>query len=338
MIMFSWLYNSFPRQLGFPNRITVTSRNEFLEYVNRFNGKLRIYASVYNYVPGEEHLITLDKVFFDFDGEEAFNDMAKLVTHLNDHDYCFTFFFSGGGYHVYLFLDTSERIINRKDCLANIQRYFQKECDITIDPAVIGDIARIATVPNTYNLKRKKFCIPLLMDDVEESHEMICKYADRQMMNGKVYGTKRFDPKIFDYPSSNIVLSGNDKYAFEADELSVGDDIYQYEFHPCIFNMLAVGHSTHIGFLGRYRLLVYLRDVGISAVDAQSIIKRHLTSLHEGNPEWKNCFKKRQIERVYSDETYPFVKCEKMMNEGFCPGKCDRVRNYGRYTRADIYM
>lgn len=336
--MLSWLYNIFPRQIGFPSRITVTSADEFMNYVNKYNGKVRIYGSVYNYVPGEEHKIKLDKVFFDFDGEQAYEHTRRLIDYLHSNDYLFTCFFSGGGYHVYLFLDTDYRVINRKDCLTNIQKFFEKECNITIDPAVIGDLARIATVPNTYNLKRKKFCIPVRMDDMDMSHEDIAYIAEFQHMDGVVYGNVKFDPKLFDYPTEHSFYSTEENYVLNNDELIVNDDIFTLNLHPCIFNMLALGHSNHIGFRGRFHIITYLRDIGILYGDTKRIIKQHLTNIHDGIPEYKHCYNKKQVEKIYKNDKYGFVKCETLKNEGYCPGKCGRITNYGNYTKADIYM
>lgn len=336
--MLSWLYNIFPRQVGFPSRINITSEDEFIHYINKYNGKVRIYGSVYNYVPGEEHKIKLDKVFFDFDGDQAYEHTIRLITYLYANDYLFTCLFSGGGYHVYLFIDTTTRIINRKDCLANIQKYFEKECNIEIDPAIIGDLARIATVPNTYNLRRKKFCIPLYMEDFEMSHEDIAYMAEFQRMDGIVYGNVKFDPTLFDYPSEHSFYTTEENYAFTNDELIVCDDIVAWDLHPCVFNMLALGHSNHIGFRGRFHVITYLRDIGIPFSNTRNIIKNHLTNIHDGIPEYKHCFNKRQVEKIYNNGKYGFVKCEVMMHEGYCPGKCDRITHYGSYNKADIYM
>lgn len=337
--MYSWLYKGFPRQLGFPSRVTVRSREEMDNLINKYNGKVRIYASVYNYVPDEEHLLKLDKVFFDFDGRDAHTDVSRLVKYLVDHDYMFTYFFSGGGYHLYLFLDTQYHVINKKDCLTNIHNFFQKECDITIDPAVIGDIARIATVPNTYNCRRKRFCIPLLLDDIEESHELISEVAKVQCMSGVVYGSKLFNPEPYDYPSENTIWSDNIAYSFDGETLRIGDDIEELDLHPCVLNMLAIGHSAHIGYRGRFHVITYLRDIGTPFNDCRNIIKKYLTNIHDGKPEWQHCFNKRDIEKIYGNLRYNFVKCEKMKEEGFCPecDFCDRVNWNGSYHKVDIY-
>lgn len=337
--MFSWLYNSFPRQIGFPSRVTVRSRDEMEKYINKYNGKARIYGSVYNYVSNEEHRIKLDKVFFDFDGGNAFTDVSSVVSYLRDHDYMFTYLFSGGGYHLYLFLDTDYHVINKKDCLTNIHHFFEKECNVTIDPAVIGDLARIATVPNTYNLKRNRYCIPLMIDDIGESHALISEVAKKQCMAGVVYGSKKFDPEPFDRPSERTAYHTDEVYALTSDDIHIEDDIFALDLHPCVFNMLAHGHSNHMGWRGRYHIITYLRDIGVPYGDCRRIIQQHLTNIHDGKPEWQHCYNKQQIEKIYRNLQYGFVKCEVMKDEGYCPecNFCDRVVNMGFDHKVDIY-
>lgn len=336
--MFSRLYNIFPRQVGFKgNRITVKSKQEFLNIVNRYNGKVRIFGSVYNYTPEEEHKVVLDKVFIDLDSDNAHRDIRRLSEYLSNHSIAHSIFFSGRGFHCYVYLDMSVRVINKRDCLANIQKHLEKECDITIDPAIIGDIARIATVPGTYNIKRGRFCIPMSDEETHLSYEEIREKARSQVKGVIVNGQKFFDPRIYDKPSE---YSEREKiYELDGGRIDdiQDDDIMQ--FHRCIGNMLGNGDTVHLGYRGRFHLITYLRDVGLSVFQIKTIIKKYLTNVHDGKPEWQHCYRKNQVEKICMNDEYPFVRCETLIKEGICPcnGECGRTTRYSTYNKADIY-
>ena len=159
--MYNLLYNYFPRQISLPYRKNV-DREEFFSLINRLNGKSRIFASVYNYTGNFEvdrSFLNLDKIFFDFDGEDAYKNFVYLVTMLLDEDLKFICTFSGAGFHVYLFTTGYMGLKNNKGCLYNAHKHFIKK-GIEIDEKIVGDVARVATVPNTYNTRRRRFCIP----------------------------------------------------------------------------------------------------------------------------------------------------------------------------------
>lgn len=337
--MFSRLYNIFPRQIGFKgNRIIVQNKQQFIDIVNNYNGKVRIFGSVYNYTPEEEHKVIVDKVFIDLDSDDALGDIRRLGEYLSNNSIAHSIFFSGKGFHCYVYIDMSVRIINRRDCIANIQKHFEKECNITINPYIIGDIARIATVPGTYNIKRQRFCIPLTLRDIAMSYDEIREKAKTQIVGVIVNGNKRFNPEPFDKPSEYQYSEYEKLYELDTDRLE-DHSIHGLSFHPCINAILSNGNTCHFGYRGRYHLITYLRDTGITIGMALNLIKSNLINVHDGKPEWQHCFRKRQVEKIYANDEYPFVRCETLKTEGLCPcnGQCERSINYGSYYKADIY-
>ena len=160
MTLLNEMYNTFPRQLGFPQRITVNSMTEMIHHINKNNGKLRVFASVYNYTANEDkdkQNLNLNSIFFDLDSKNCYDNIIKFHCYLMEKDIKHLILFSGAGFHVYVFTQGYEYIKNKKDTLFNVQHYLAKELNFTIgdskkadiDEHIVGDIARIATLLGT---------------------------------------------------------------------------------------------------------------------------------------------------------------------------------------------
>ena len=134
------LYDQFPRQVAIPYRINCNNESEFIEEINKYNGHKRVFTSVYNFNTTEEDTeIILDKVFFDFDGENAYNSIVSAYEYLKEHNLKFTMFFSGGGFHLYIFLKNYEHLNNKKATLINIQYHFKNIITYQVDNDTITE-------------------------------------------------------------------------------------------------------------------------------------------------------------------------------------------------------
>jgi hypothetical protein len=117
----------------------------------------------------------LEKIFFDFDSK---GDLAKawkeakafaqaLTKYYNVHP--FLAFSGSKGYHVYVFLESmvtfpTWRLDFVKHIYETLQRKLLKGLQFeTLDPAVIGDIKRLARVPFSIHEKTGKQCVPVDM-------------------------------------------------------------------------------------------------------------------------------------------------------------------------------
>jgi len=312
------LYPLFPRQIAVPFRTTV-DRGEFYQKINLFNGKKRIFSSIYNFTGNFEYdnqAMVIDKIFFDFDGENALINALALIEECVKRDYKFTVFFSGAGFHVYIFTNRA-RLANPKFALAAFQTQYQG-----MDKTSIGDIARVATVPNTFNTKRGRFCIPVSIEDVKKGIDYIYELAALQRYEAFVYGNTPVDLVKYD---------GRPEERYAAfDEPRI--DVRKIEsLPPCINDILSYEKK---GFRGRFLIIVYLKDAGYLKHQIEDVIKEYCS-----DDEAKHCiYHERQLNYLYwKDMMFPY--CEVIKSEGKCPcdGICEFTRPYNNKTLVKIY-
>lgn len=319
MKMYDMLYSSFPRQIAYPHRKTV-DQEEFYSTINRLNGKVRIFSSIYNFTanPAFDKInLDLDKIFFDFDGEDALKNAKFLAFHLAKMDLKHLIFFSGGGFHIYLFTTGYDRLKNKKACLTNVHRYFINEYKVDVDKAIIGDIARVATIANTWNTKRHRYCIPISITDMSEGYEHISEMAKKQRFEFEPYGTKLFDVSSFDgsedFGYAEVKVSEEIKEQIDADKILS-------KLPPCLATMLANANSgNRVGWRGRFLILVYLRDSGTLYGNACDLITKYLKHSKAGIVESDHCLRdEQQARRVYERDETMFPSCEQIKREGIC--------------------
>lgn len=200
------LFNRFPREFGV-KRTFVKDNETFITLINKFNGIKDCYSSIYPIISrGKRNITSVDKIFFDLDKHSTCWDSAKKMhLWLSDNSIKHIILLSGGGFHVYVF--TVENTLKHpKQAIYNAQHYIAKESYVTIgkpnkadvDEHVIGDVARIARIPNTWNLKRKRFCIYITQEDINKSFDEIKQTAKKQRFETHVFDGMLFDLTPFD--------------------------------------------------------------------------------------------------------------------------------------------
>lgn len=312
------LYHIFPRQLAYPFRVTV-DKSKFYQLINLLNGKKRIFSSVYNYTGNYEYdkiALVVDKVFFDFDGPESLPDALALTKECLNNDYKFTSFFSGYGFHIYVYTDSSV-LRNPKIALSRFQSRFSG-----MDRSSIGDIARVATIPNTFNTKRGRFCIPVSLEDMEAGFEFC--YEKARLQNDKIHF----------YGNSLVALSDLDCDAHE--EVIKFDEPRLHirkinDIPPCVNDILSYEKK---GFRGRFFIINYLKDAGYLEHEIESIIREFCSE-----KEARHCIvDERQVNRLYWKDIM-FPSCEQVKYEGKCPIQdfCEFTREYGEKHLVKIY-
>lgn len=312
------LYHLFPRQIAFPFRVTV-QKDEFYKHINLLNGKKRIFSSVYNYTGNYEFdklALVIDKVFFDFDGPESLPNALALMRECVNNDYLCMPLFSGGGFHIYVFTD-SKRLQNPKFALTGFQTQFTG-----MDKTSVGDVARVATIPNTFNTKRGRFCIPVSIEDMQSGYEFISDKAKEQCFLYRMYGKTKVS--LVDGDAEIIYQT----FRFEEPRI----EARKIEALPaCINDILSYEKK---GYRGRYLVINYLKDAGYLESEIEDIIKEFCTE-----QEARHCIQEeRQINRLYWKDIM-FPSCEQIKSEGRCPDSCycDFTREYGDKHLVKIY-
>lgn len=176
------LFNEFPREFG-KRRTLVKNKDELYHMIRRYNGMIDCYTGVYS----RRENPTIDKLFFDFDSEDCLVKVKKFHNFLVENSYKHCMFFSGGGFHVYVFVNKDSNLKFPKNAIRNAQLDLIKRSGLEVgkdvDSHVIGDVRRITRIPNTFNIKpnRKRFCIPVSEETLEIGMNKIRKLARVQM-------------------------------------------------------------------------------------------------------------------------------------------------------------
>lgn len=310
-------FNSFPREV-LAKRKVVHDMKEFIDTINTYNGKTDVFTSVYAFKNLQENgkpdwsSIQIDKVFFDLDGDSAFADMVKLHNWACNKDIRHTINFSGGGYHVYLWV-AYKHLKNPSGCLYNFCDWLSKELDITPDRKIFGDIKRITRVPNTWNCKpeRQCWCIPI----TDEHFKGATSSVKQRLNDYQEWGTKKADIQRFDMKANPISEFDDTTYDVENGHNRDIDNA-----PPCIQAMLKM---PDLSWRGRFLLISWLRDNGFLISETIEILRKTLS--HEPyyssrRGRFYHCvYEEKQPFFVYKDIDRIFPSCETINRDGFCP-------------------
>ena len=321
------MFSTFPREIGTPKRKVIWSKDNFLKLIDESNCKNNVFTSVYGFksIKTEKYrdepnynTAEIDKILFELDNEEGYVDMLKLHNEFLINNYKHSIMFSGKGFHVYLFVkyDKSE-LINPKDTIARVQKYFIDKLKLeNTDPVTIGNIAQMIRVPNTYNIKRRRYCIPLSKKDLELKYEEIKEKALQQnLILNYIIGIKSFNiteyDKEIEYKPLEIDIPELDS--------NTKIDLKKLNTPDCVKMML---NQPHPIWIQRGFVLIFLRDRGLSSNEILKLVKnywepeviRHaLTDLNGDRQLYYIC---RDVNR------YLFPSCNKLTNLELCPRRC----------------
>lgn len=316
------LIPTFPRQLATPRRTLIHSESAFYERLNKYNGFKNCYYSLYavdeNGTFNNSHI---DKIAFDFDGENAQKHVKKLSNHLIKEDLIHTILFSGKkGFHLYILTTNGESLKFPKGALTNAHKYFDNLLNIENDFHIVGDIARILRIPNTKHLGSNLYCLPISRYDLDKSFKEIKEKAKKQSFKVFWYGSKLLDMKPFDNerPQVREMEIPDHKYVVTVDDKLVK------KFHPCIQRML-IEPSLYCKNKSRYIFALYCKVKGLPPKLCEDIARKYWKGVKEngGNrSKFKEFQDEKQIEYAYRTDK-PIPNCEKMYEIGICPGRCE---------------
>ncbi len=323
------MFKEFPREVGPPRKV-VFNIQEWLTFVNKYNGmKKAVYTSIYTFqaidqigtkpMKPDYESATIDKLFFDFDDKScsAYDECWDLHIHLVEENIKHIIIMSGRGYHLYILtLPFNSR--NPRSCIYNAQHHFMDKLNLNVDSQVIGNPAQLARVPNTYNIKGLKFCIPLTQKQFEKGDEVIKQLASKQnFVKNIIIGDNLFDLTKFDYQSERF----SEKAFFDIDAF---EDSYNADYaRDCPNCIKSIICQDNIGWKQRYLLILYFRELGYTMQEVYNILKEHLSE-----NKFKHCIKdERQLQYLFGRQDLIFPKCSNIMIDGMCPGKCEEYEN-----------
>lgn len=337
------LFNTFPREMGFPERTgkyrCIEDKEEFIKIIDAFNGRKNVYTTIYSFgtikegkyykIPDYDSAI-VDKVFLDLDSKDSLVNIQKIHTALVKQDLKHTMIFSGGGFHCYIKCEKAN-ISYKKECVMNMQRYVAELCKLTIgepekndiDEHIIGDVARISRIPNTYNLKRKCFCIPIKEEDFEQ-YKTIPDFQEfaklQRPMRFAWYGEKEIETLKYDFVPK-------DKQAIYDINIPDGKidikDFGEEKFWNCVKKMIVDRSNHKFWFWGA----IWLRDIGYNKEETKEICKKYMSVYTRTDIErndYEHALKHDSLfDIIFNKKTNNFFPtCEKLFSEGLCDGKC----------------
>ena len=319
------------KDIGCPERY-LCATEEFVMTANKFNGrKKKLYFSVFDCNAQRDfNGADLHTIFFDLDSSNGLQNVEKLWHYCKEHNYKCLLTFSTNGFWCFIFTKNYQQLINRKDALKQAQQHIcnelgltigkGKECDVDIQ--VIGDIARIARLPNGYDITRKRFCIPITIEDIQQGYEFIKEKSKEQCFTYVYYNNgyldiSKFDSKII--PKEEVIPYIEQQYV----DCDIG---ITKSFLPCIQYWL--DNPEVVTNRIRYYFAVYCRDFGLSPETCNTIARTFWSGIKDSKgaqSKYDEFVNEKQINCAYKKQ-YPHPNCNKVIQEGGCPGKCSKYK------------
>jgi len=312
-------------------RLVVQKKSEFIEWFNSFNGKMNCYTTVYDFsefVNGIKlnYSVIRDRAFLDFDAHDeplqnAYDDLKKVVTKLVTDDTHFKMYFSGRGFHVFVFGEVV-------DDIRRIQQYYSQISDgvPTLDRTGI-QTNRLRRIPNSMNLSSSDengnpyYCIPLLIEDLEQPLEYILNLAKTTRKVQSNYGTKLVTfPTIKSIEISEI-------------EIDIPTPIGRLPILPCLHNAITVENPSHyarVYLVQWYRDLLSLGNRNTNSEQSEQITETIMEELEliaskeDIWLDWDYKTTKKYVKGIVN-KGYNAPSCSNVLiPQGYCIGKCWR--------------
>jgi hypothetical protein len=324
-------FYTFPREMGLPRTIAYNLK-EYLRFINLNNGKRgAVYTTIYHYNAIDEstrftkpiyETAVIDKMFFDIDNKDCnpYDEAKKLHNYCKKENLKHSIVMSGRGYHVYIYVKTEE-ITYKKTTLKSAQLDIINKIGLICDHQVIGDICRLTRVPNTYNMKGKRFCIPLNERQFLTGDDNIKKHAVKQNFIKDIFiGEKLFDLKQFDIkPEETFNLdlpTTNNKVFFSIGVIKSSRETKLGKLPICIQSIL---NNPESNYKNRYLAILYFKEKGYTREEVLKILQDFLTP-----KKFNHCiYEEKQLQYLFNRDDLIFPTCEKINNDGQCPGKCE---------------
>ena len=324
------------KDVAFPHRIICKNEKEFYEAINKYNGaKERIYFSIYdcneyrNFGMANVHVIA-----FDLDSDNCLENLKKMWHYCKEKNYKSLFLFSTKGFWCYIFTKNYQLLKNRKAALGYAGKHIAKEVGLTIgDPKtcdldfhIIGEIKRIARLPNGYDVGRKRYCIPITIEDLEKGYGWICEKSKKQCFDFTYYNDGLFDISKFDKPEEQKV-----DIEYLQTEIEVDNDMIN-SFLPCVKNCIA---NTPLKSHNMFWVwtTIYMKEMGFGVNAIKKMIKpfleKHPRSDHRGKDDFDHYINYDHLPESIFDTEYFFPKCDVLIEAGYCPGKCKKYKSDG---------
>ena len=320
-------------------RKVVLARNEYADFINAQNNRTNVYTTVYDFEHFSEKAkvessVIIDRIFLDFDAHEdnidtAWRDVKQVMELIVNQNYLHTLFFSGRGFHLFLFGKPSENMRSVQVLFRDIKEYLISKVgkSNTLDERV-GQTTRLRRIPNTVNMSSSNsngkpyYCIPLTVDDLSLDIEEILVLAETP----RYIPFKKGGEIEVEFPQAPPMK------ALEG-EIGVPKTVGKLPMLPCLHNAVMTENPSH---MSRAYLVSWYRDLisgyrdlssGQEKLKTLELIVEELERVFaESDSIWldwdKNETRKHARFTVFNNYNTPH--CDKLISDGYCVGKCWR--------------
>ena len=320
-------------------RKVVLARNDYAEFVNAQNNRTNVYTTVYDFEHFSEKAkvessVIIDRVFLDFDAHKddldlAWRDVKKVMELVINKQYKYTLFFSGRGFHLFLFGKRTQTMRNVQTFFREIKQYLVSKVgeNNSLDERV-GQTTRLRRVPNTVNMSSSDsngnpyYCIPLVEDDLSNDIESILSLASSPRHIPFQKGGK-----------NEVVFPDAPPIEAIGGEISVPKTIGKLPMLPCLHNAVMTENPSHMSrayLVSWYRDLISgYRDINTSQekMNVLDLVVEELERVFADSDsiwlDWDKLETKKHA-RFTVFNNYNTPHCDKLISEGYCVGKCWR--------------
>ena len=321
-------------------RKIVQTKSEYASFVRAQNNRTNVYTTVYDFAKFSEQSkidssVILDRIFLDFDAhgdslENAFADLKMVLEYVIVEDIEYSCFFSGRGFHLFLYGEVTHDIRDIQAYFRIIKKYLKSNVnyEITLDDRV-GQSTRLRRVPNTVNMSSRSekgipyYCIPIFYEDLARGLSHVLKLAGKpRLIPKRISGSEKIQ-----WPKSKPL-------AVAEGEISATIFKGRLPILPCLYSAIMVENPSH---MARAYLVSWYRDLlsgcqkGLTQVKKQEILDKVVEEIkwiaetHEDVwLDWDEGETRKHARfTVFGEYTAPHCKT-KLIPEGYCIGKCWR--------------
>jgi hypothetical protein len=162
---------TFPREIGL-KRAKCLSKQSYLDYIKKLNGKDNLYTSLYAYRDAhpeyhwkfDTESAILDRAWWDFDSgdrgsiEQVKKDVITLLSRISGDVRIVA---TGRGFHIHQLF---ERSVMGGHFHRHLERYQREMIRGLQTFDGFGNKAKLTRIPNTYNISRKRYCVSIPTD------------------------------------------------------------------------------------------------------------------------------------------------------------------------------
>ena len=322
------------KNMGFGTpRMVVTNKEQYSNFIKSYNNKMNVYTSVYDYElfrnsKQVDASVIVDRAFLDFDSHDkpiskSWEDVKIVVNKLLELDYKFTFFFSGNGFHVFVF----GVITNGNSNIRPVQEFWRTVQSWTKNGTLDGRViqtSRLRRIPNTVNMNSLEcyYCIPLLVEDLNKSIVEILQMAKSPR---KIPRTE-YGNKLVSWPDVKPIQ-------LEMAKIDIPERKGSLPLLPCLYSATMVENPSHEA---RVYLVQWYRDIlslGNRNLDIESqeqiteTIFKEIESIAKKDDiwiDWNPNVTRKAIEYIVKGG-YSAPQCDSsLIPKGYCIGRCWR--------------